>query len=105
MGSLYSMNDQRFHLIRKVLVCSLLYGCGFNAPRAQSGDKIVVTEANQLPCVAYPFEGKAVELVNDLELSPAEVKQLIQLSLDESEDGRRYLINPQRAVSMLRLKP
>ena len=39
------------------------------------------------------------------ELSPIEVKQLIQLSVDESEDGRRYLINPQRAVSMLRLKP
>lgn len=38
-------------------------------------------------------------------LTPLEVKQLIQLSVDKSEDGRRYLINPQRAVSMLRLKP
>ena len=38
-------------------------------------------------------------------LTPLEVKQLIQLSVDKSEDGRRFLINPQRAISMLRLKP
>lgn len=38
-------------------------------------------------------------------LSPTDVKQLIQLSVDKSDDGRRFLINPQQAVSMLRLRP
>lgn len=43
-------------------------------------------------------------LAIDPDLSPVEIKQLIQLSIDKSEDGRRFLIHPQRAVSMLRLK-
>ena len=47
--------------------------------------------------------GKLLAIKPDL--SPLEVRQLIQLSVDKSDDGRRYLINPQRAVSMLRLKP
>lgn len=47
--------------------------------------------------------GKLLAIKPDL--SPLEVKQLIELSVDKSEDGRRFLINPQRAISMLRLKP
>ncbi|MDG2169957.1 MAG: S8 family serine peptidase [Opitutales bacterium] len=47
--------------------------------------------------------GKLLAIKPDL--SPLEVKQLIELSVDKSEDGRRFLVNPLRAISMLRLKP
>lgn len=38
------------------------------------------------------------------ELSPQEVKQLIHLGVDQSSDGRRFLINPKRSIKMLELR-
>ena len=58
------MNAASLHLFRSILASSVLLSSGL---LAQSGNKIVITKADQLPRVAYPFEGQAVELVNDTE--------------------------------------
>jgi subtilisin family serine protease len=43
-------------------------------------------------------------LAIDPSLTPREVIQFIQLGIDVSADGRRFLINPSKSVALLRLR-
>ena len=85
-------------LIRKFLIiCSAcLFTLGL---QAQSKDRIVITEADQLPRVSYPFEGKAVDLVNDSnQLSPYLEKlgkeitdQLLKYDIQDDSTLKAYM--------------
>ncbi len=65
----------------------------------QSGEKVVISEADQLPRIAYPFEGKAAELLDDqaqlkpfLEKLRAEIEgQLERFDIRDDATLKSYL--------------
>ena len=67
--------------------------------QGQSGEKVVISEADQLPRIAYPFEGKAAELLDDqtqlnpfLEKLRAEIEgQLEKFDIQDDATLKSYL--------------
>ena len=45
-----------------------------------AGEKVVITEADQLPRIAYPFTGKVLELIEDKEAGPDKRRHLERLA-------------------------
>ena len=94
-------------LIRQSIVILLVSLCPL-VLLAQPEEKIVITEADQLPRIAYPFEGKAVDLVNDMSLLAPFVDSLeteIQAQLQQydirDEATMRAYIQTLRTIDFL----